>query len=469
MRTLRTLPFPSAFSVILLLPVLLHGIPATAQQGSLDTTFDGDGKLVEPIDWGGDLSDLPGDVAIQFDGKIVVAGTASITSTDSDFVVIRMLVDGTPDYGFGSYGKKQIYFDLGGNLYDHAEAVAIQGDGKIVVAGRADGPGINDPFAGPDNVDFAIARLDATGQLDSTFGGDGRVSYAFDQGGNGLDTLSGLLIQSDGKIVATGTVQTGTSNYDFAALRLNADGSLDTSFGIGGWKVVPFDLGSGGYDECNASALQNDDKIVLAGSVKIGNGTDRDFGIVRLRADGSLDPTFDGDGKKTVYFDLVTGGADAALSVAVDMTGKILLAGLANVSIEGSQGVVARLTPLGAHDTSFDLDGKVVVAGSQVLDVEPAAQGKIVIAGRVFPIFSLNADFIVERLLADGSPDSTFGNQGTSLIAFDLGPNEADVLSAMAVQLDGGIVVTGWIERNSSGDYDFGLARLVGEPFFSFP
>lgn len=467
---LSLLRLPSLLLSATLLLATLLATAASAQQGSLDTTFDGDGKAVVPFDWGGDYTDFAYDVATQLDSKIVVVGAAGLSAANYDFAIVRMNLDGSLDSGFGNGGKTGVAFDLGGDGSDAATAVAIQGDGKVVVAGVVQSP------EGGMNSDFAVVRLTASGILDTTFGTGGKVVVPFDLGWHDFDQASDVLIQSDGKIVVVGTVMAGWFNRDFAAIRLTASGSLDSTFGTGGKVVVGLDQGQLPHDNCEAAALQPDGKILLAGSMGVGPADDRDFALVRLNTDGSLDSTFGyGGGWTSVYFDVVSGGRDAAYSVALDSSGRILVAGRAQTSISGDQAfAVARLKSSGFSDTTFGYFGKTTLAipagqgDDLAVGIGQAANGKIVVAGQTF-VSAVDADFAVARLLADGSLDWGFGNGGVSLVAFDYGQNNADLATAMTLQLTGGIVVAGWAERASFHDYDFVVARLVGEPFFSLP
>ena len=441
--------------------LLAAAVPA--QQGSLDTTFDGDGKAVVPLDWGGGYFDIAYDVAIQLDGKIVVVGSAIRSAYDHDFAIVRLNQNGSLDSGFGSGGKVGVAFDLGGHLIDGADGVAIQGDGKIIVAGSVE--------TAVGDYDFGVVRLNSDGSLDSTFGSGGKVLASFDAGGNYSVMASDVSIQNDGKIVVVGTRFGGPS--DFAAVRLTASGSLDNTFGSGGKVVV--DL-NGGDDDCEAVALQPDGKIVLAGSTAVGSGNDQDFAVVRLNSNGSLDSTFGyGMGWTSVFFDAVPAGRDEASAVALDASGRILVAGRAGTCTIGGQAfAIARLTSSGTPDSSFGNLGKTtlsVPAGSgidEAFDIAQAANGKIVVAGWT-EVGAGDAEFSVARLLSDGSLDAGFGNGGVTLVPFDYGQSNGDRATAMALQTDGDIVVAGWVERASPGDLDFAVARLVGEPFFSSP
>ena len=180
----------------------------SAAPGDLDPTFSGDGKLT---DWAG----YAHGVAIQPDGKIVMVGLAA--ANDNSFSVARYNTEGSPDVTFGVNGRVTTTFGS-----DDAEsmAVAVQSDGKIVAAGYVC------PCGDYGAAAFAIARYNPDGTLDLSFDGDGKVITSI---GNGDDSLATLVIDGSGRIVAAGNSYNG-SQADFAAVRYNADGSLDSSF-----------------------------------------------------------------------------------------------------------------------------------------------------------------------------------------------------------------------------------------------
>jgi uncharacterized delta-60 repeat protein len=264
--------------------------------GSLDSSFDSDGKVTTTIG----EADYATSVVVQSDGKIVVAGS-SATGGDSNFALIRFNTDGSLDSSFDPAVTPI------GSANDEAYSVAIQSNGKIVVAGYSDN--------GAQRV-FAVARYNTDGSLDSSFNSDGKVTTAI-----GSDDLAkSVAIQSDGKIVVAGSSSNGSDN-DFALIRYNTDGSLDSSFASDGKVITVF--GSSG-EFANSVALQSDGKIVVAGSSD--NGAQRVFAVARYSADGSLDSSFDSDGKVTTAI----GSGDFAFSVAIQSDGKIVVVGSSN-------------------------------------------------------------------------------------------------------------------------------------------
>ena len=290
--------------------------------GSLDSSFSGDGKQTVAFDLSSNVRDVAGAVAIQSDGKIVVVGTAERSSGNSDFAVARLKSDGTLDNTFSGDGKQIVAFDLGDDRDDEANDVAIQSDGKIVVVGTA--------RRGVSDTDFAVARLNANGILDNSFSGDGKQTIPFQ---SGYDTANGVAIQADGKIVVVGTSDQATiiatANYDIAVARLKTDGTLDSSFSGDGKQIIAFDLNSEDEDDEDGAkgvAIAADGKIVVVGYAQK-DVFNFDFAVVRLNANGTLDATFDGDGKRVVAFDLGGAQFDAAYDVAIQSDGKIVVVG----------------------------------------------------------------------------------------------------------------------------------------------
>ena len=260
--------------------------------------------------------------------------------------MVRFDADGTRDESFGSSGIVTIDFGSGRTNPEYGRTVAIDTAGRIVVAGES-------------GNNFAVARFDANGQLDSTFDGDGKQTIDF----GGSDRAFDLAIDSEGRIVIA-----GDSQNDFAVARLDVNGQLDSTFDGDGKKTIDF---SGGSDAARALAIDSAGRIVLAG-----NSPD-DFAVARLDANGQLDSTFDGDGKKTIDF---SGGSDSARALAIDSAGRIVLAGDSPDDF-----AVARLDTNGQLDSTFDGDGKKTIDFSGGSDsaygVAIDSDGRIVLAG----------------------------------------------------------------------------------------
>jgi uncharacterized delta-60 repeat protein len=406
--------------------------PAAAPPGDLDTTFDGDGRVTTDI---AGSTDQGFAVALQADGKIVAAGVAVVSGME-DFALARYNSDGSLDPTFDGDGLATT--DFGGNL-DQVLGVAVQANGKIVAAGRADVSG---------TFDFALARYNTDGSLDTTFDGDGKVTT--DLAGSVNDQAFEVAIQGDGKILAAGVADV-SGNNDFALARYNSDGSLDTGFDGDG--KVTTDFASGSFDQAFGVALQTDGKIVAAGVADVSG--DNDFALARYNSTGSLDATFDTDGKVTT--DFASGSFDQAFGVALQTDGKIATAGLASVS-GNAQFALARYKSDGSLDAAFDTDGKVTTdfAGDfdQAFAMTLQPDGKIVAAGAA--IVSGTVEFALARYNTDGSLNTTFSGDGKVTTDF---AGMDDVAFGVAIQPNGRIVAAGRI--NNSGNYDFGLARYT--------
>jgi uncharacterized delta-60 repeat protein len=327
--------------------------------GSLDPAFGAGGRVVTDL---GPGSGVASAVALQADGKIVVAGQ-SIAST-RDFAIARYMPDGSLDPSFGGDGV--VLTDVGGE--DGASGVAVQPDGRIVAAGFSAAAG----FAA---VDFALARYEPNGDLDSTFDGDGKVVTDI---AGAQDGANGVAIQPDGRIVAVGLTSSFGFGGDFVLARYLANGALDASFDGDGKAIT--DLGGPLTDQAVALALQPDGKLVAAGAS--GGFGNFDFALARYAPDGGLDPAFGAGGK--VLTDL--GGLDTAWGVAIHADGKIVAVG-SSASQGGSEDdfAVVRYTSRGALDPTFAGDGKTLTSfgdsRERAAGVAIQPDGKIVVVG----------------------------------------------------------------------------------------
>lgn len=475
----------SACSGLLAASLALIPGAATAQDGQLDSSFDGDGKLTVgfDLDSGGLGTDEIRGALVQPDGKIVLAGWADFApGGDDDFASLRLQADGSADGTFGTCttgdctdGKGVTYFNIGSDYDDRAHDVALQSDGKIILVGDVSA-------ATPGDVDFGITRLNANGTLDTTFGDlvadPGRTVVPFDRAGDNNDHARGVAVQADDKIVVVGAVKVGFfDDMDFGIARLTKDGALDTTFGGGNGKViVSFDLGGNYVDWASDVAIQSDGKIVVAGRVAIQQGN-FDFGIVRLDTDGTLDATFNLDGRSTVGFDRgpALERTDRAYGVAIQSDGKIVVAGDVEYGGGNFDFGVTRLLSNGYRDLEFGFLGRQTVAFDLGQDGRDRAfavglydDGRIVVAGDIERLGPGDLDFGVVRLNRDGRPDPCFGKSflgpGLSDVSFDLGANDADQAFALAIQPNGDLVVAGIAQTNSldPSDFDFAVARLEG-------
>ena len=365
-----------------------------------------------------------------------------------DFALVRYTAGGEPDGSFGNGGKVTTEF----GHHAHIHGMALQPDGKIVACGHTH------TYR---NDDFLMARYNADGSLDDSFGGDGKVALDFN---GGFDYCFGAAVQPDGKILVAGTAQVD-STYDFAVARYNANGSLDASFGSGGKVTTEFGASDATQnDQSQALALQPDGKIVVAGyssTKKPGGDVSTDFALARYKADGSLDASFGTKGRVTTHFG---NGNDRIYKVVVQSNGKIVAMGRSfgatNREVDFE---VARYTASGSLDASFGNGGKVRTdLGYGEYGYSGAVQpdGKIVVAGYLYAPAVGDApasqDQLLVRYNADGSRDTSFGRDGAART--DIGGD--DQVYAVALQPDGKILAAG----NSSidGNYDLAVARYHG-------
>jgi uncharacterized delta-60 repeat protein len=439
--------------------------------GDLDPTFGHDGlvftELAKPSE------DSCRKVLIQPDGKILAMGRC-VRPGRMDFALVRYHDDGGLDRSFGERGVALAYV----NESSDVTGVALQPDGKIVVPGNS-----VQPLTGHD---FAIVRFNANGSLDNQFGNGGKVRTDLDR----EDFAAGVALQPDGKILVVGN-SGAPGPRDFALVRYNTDGSLDSRFGNGG-KVLT-DLGSKGTsDDCAATvAIQRDGKIVVGGFSN--RRRPYDFTVVRYNSDGSLDngspsDTTPGDefGSKGIAF-ADFGGRDEIWALAIQPDGKIVTAGFSwsqdalHMIGRDTLGIkLARFNSDGSLDRSFGNEGKVApsLSGSpQVFDLALQPDGKIVVPvafyrappGRVewrdnttprpyvTPYTLPRYDIAVIRFNSDGGPDGEFGKGGVNFTNLD--PNEQVGPKSVALQRDGKIVVGS--TANHQGNWHVVVMRYV--------
>jgi uncharacterized delta-60 repeat protein len=401
--------------------------------GGLDPSFGTAGKVIQ--------SSIPFQaVAVQPDGKVVAVGTQN-----NDFAVVRYNPDGTPDTGFGTNGIKLIDFALGNGNDDAATDVAVQPDGKIVVVGFASTTANGD--------DFAVARLNADGSLDTGFGTGGKVNIDFGGGGSKDDVARAVALAANGDIFVTGVVTNAGGTLAFGVARLSSAGAPVTAFGNNGHEFIDF---GGTNEEGQGIALQPDGKLVVVGFTNAVPANGNDFAIARLDpTTGKLDTTFNPGGttpgEKTINF----GGTsdDQGFDVAVQSDGKIVAVGRTDVNAGDLDAAVARLNADGSLDTSFDTDGLATVdfgtPGDTANRVLIQPDGRIVLVGNT------DGDMAVARLLGtNGALDTSFNGTGktTTIIGSSFQG------SGGALTPEGRIVVAGRSNANSDG----AVARLIG-------
>ncbi len=412
-------------------------IALKAAEGDLDVTFGGGGKLHVSF---GETQDEAAALAVQSDGRIVVAANVTAADGSRQIGVARLAPNGALDPTFGINGRVITSFPGIANL---AEALAIQSDGKIVVAGST-----VEVAVGPVNVrgDMAIVRFNANGSLDTSFGNGGLAKARF---GQRFDSANAVAIQGDGKIVAAG-IATFFFNPRFGLARFNTDGSLDTSFDFDGKVDSPFgggEIGIGSF--ATALSVLADGRIVAAGTV----GTNR-LALVRYQANGEEDQTFGVNGRT-----VDTVNAAGANAMVIQPDGRIIVAGRTGFA-EAADFLLARYDANGARDLTFGTDGLAITdinaTENEIVSVALQADGRIVAAGTAltFPTFG---DYAVARYDANGVLDPTFGTGG--IVTTDIVDSIFDRTQAMVIQPDGRILVAGDVALDAVV-----LVRYAGPP-----
>ena len=339
--------------------------------GALDDTFDGDGKVTSDF---GPGSDEVRALAFPPGGQTLAVGVAGFVR----FALARYELDGTLDATFSSNGKATTRFRVGGEHL--ANAVSLQPDGRILVAGAA---GVEFGPPGETAGRFAIARYDPDGSRDETFGGDGRTTTNFTRG---IDIAERIAVKNDGTIVVVGKAKDGRK---LAIAAYDPGGTLDTDFSVDGKEISAFVPGA----EISAIAIQPDGKIVAAGFFE----DLTTVALARYHTDGTPDATFGSDGR------VMTQLTDAFFivdDVAVQANGEILLAGEGSGVGYISAFTLARYRVGGEMDTTFGTGGFAVTDLSPFFDtaygVAIQSDGRIVAAGT-----AAATDFGLARYLAN--------------------------------------------------------------------
>jgi uncharacterized delta-60 repeat protein len=417
--------------------------------GTLDPTFGSGGTVSVSLS-----PSLPADflnaLAIQPDGKLVAAGGVNSGGTAGEFAVARFNTDGSLDTGFGTNGSTFTALAsvppgfANGTV---ARGVALQPDGKILLAGSYS--------AGGGLSHFGLVRYNADGSLDQGFGSGGIVKTAVDSS----DFATAVALQADGKIVVVDSAPTDGGFSDFAVVRYNSDGTLDTSFGTNGVVETPPPF----FTDAAAKAvvIQPDGKIVVGGHTSTSGGGFR-FAVLRYNPDGHLDPSFGSGGK--VFDNFGPGFSfEDVRAIALQADGKIVATGAVLDPSSRVDVALARYNADGSRDTSFDGTGHATLNVNGTNDsgeaVAVQANGNVVVAG----IYGGpgGSSFLTVRYNTDGTLDAGFGSGGTAILKFAQGGNDNG--HALALQADGNIVVAGTSGEGNSFS-NFALARYFGDP-----
>lgn len=382
--------------------------------GSLDKSFNKTGKKTIKVE----EASAAFSVALQSDGKIVVAGYSRSSGNNDNFLVMRFNTNGTLDKTFGKSGK--VITDSGTN--DHFTSIAIQDDDKIVIAGYTN---INDLLN-----EMVLFRYNANGSIDKKFGTGGKIFTD----ANGQNTSPAkVVVQPDKKIVVAATTGNG-SNSDYVLFRFKPNGDPDPNFGTAG-KVIT-DLGNN--EVAKDMLIQPDGKIVVGGTS--GEYPTTDMLIVRYNKNGTFDNKFGTGGK--VYTDF--GGSDYLNSIAILQNSKIIAGGTSIMPPNNGQVItLAKYRPSGDYETSFGTGGLYTYIDSNY-DLIPSKmvldKNKDIIVGGYAINGTNDYDVLLMRFLGNGRIDSALGYQGKVFTDFGY---TGDFLYSMTVQDDNKVIAAG--------------------------
>jgi uncharacterized delta-60 repeat protein len=420
--------------------------PAAAQAatpGTLDTSFGTNGIASA----GGGIR-LFG-AAAQSDGKVLVTGSAGGT-----LIVARFTSGGQLDSSFGGGVVHGPAISGALDAGSAGRSVAVQSDGKIVVVGKitsADGTATDG---------ILVERFNSNGSLDGSFGSGGVAKTLTGQLADGY----GLAIQSDGKIIATGSADaqgSGGLTPRVAVARFNTNGTADTSFGTGGTRIFDF----GAYSVATAVALQKDGKIVIGGSQAPGLQVPNAL-LARLTTTGAPDPSF-GSGGAFAHQYAIGAASSSFNALAIQSDGKIVAAGAATAANNTADGIFVRFTTAGAQDGSFGTGGVTYVQSASNFTVNGAIPGINGVAvapnGDVVGAGTVNVGGVSSiglwALRSNGQRDTSFGSGGATLTS--AGGTTSAEGNGMAIAPDGKIIVAG-DTRAITGIYNSLVARYNG-------
>ncbi len=441
----------STFALIACALALIIPSGASAAAGDPDPTFGTAGRALLPILI--PVVNMTGDaIVIQPDGKILVAGTLDGNTVPPLPFVARYNVDGSQDLTFGDNGSVTVD-GIGSQATADLNAIALAPGGKIVIAGsQFDSGGKNHMW---------VARLNPSGAIDSTFNGQSgyAINTSFPAGSN--SRAEAVVVKPDGRIVLVGDMTDAGPDF-IAFAQYRANGTLDTTgFGSGGLGITSY---GGTGAQASSAALQPDGKVVIGGDVYDDQGS---FAIARITDNGAFDPGFGIAGLVKVDFGSPIKAVAVAKSVAIQPNGMIVAGGRLDTA-SSRQIVMARVDSVGSPDPAFGTNGKVLMHFQAQADLRGIAiqpDGKIVGAGSASTSASSDvSDFLVARFNPNGSPDASYGVGGAS-IAGD--PTVTDFANGVALQADGKAVAVG--TTRLPGANQTKLVRNLTDPILSVP
>ncbi len=398
--------------ILTLLTVISFWGASNIKAQSLDNSFATNGILTD-TEGGFSRKTL-----IQPDGKIVLAGYSG-SGNERRFITIRYNEDGSRDNTFGTNGKVEESF---GGLDARCFDAELLGDGKMVLFGN-----IN-PVSGSQERNVVVLKLNTDGSVDNTFGTNGISTFSV-QSGN--DFVNSALVQPDGKLVIVGRTRIlDTYQDDGFVVRLNADGSLDNSFGTNG--ILVFDSGFQKSEILLTVSLANDGSIIAGGTYYPGGGSPNHSLVVKVTPGGQLDPSFDTDG---IYANNFTGSDEDIYSLYVDQVNNDIYTAVYESVTGVGTNLMVKLSSSAQIDLTYGINGKLPFGtGTIPYEIKKDASGNVFLCG------NKTMDYILYKFNSAMVPDSSFGNDGS--FSADLA-GSSDAAFSIAFQNDGKIVLSG--------------------------
>lgn len=312
--------------------------------GNLDSTFNGNGKLIHNNAAGGNSHDAGYGIVIDSNDDIFITGTSINSSGNYDMVVWKLTSSGSLDTTFNSTGIFVHDDAAGGGLHDQGSGITLDNTGKVVVVGFSD--------QSPMNRDLAVWKLTPAGSLDTTFDSDGFVTHDGAAGGNN-DFGKAVKVNKANKIYVTGGSDSTVNSGDMAVWRFSATGTLDTTFNGSGFFTHNNAAGGSSFDEGSALAIDSSGSIYITGYSRNARGNN-DMVIWKITSNGQLDTSFSSNGHVEFDVSKVFGGAtnDTGENIMIDSNGKIIVVGSGNEDF-----CFWRYNTDGTLDTTFDNDG----------------------------------------------------------------------------------------------------------------
>ena len=427
-------------------------------RGELDPAFNAPkGYLIQSDSAGGNLDNFGNAVAIDPNGRIIVAGSSVNNAGGVDLAIWRFNTDGSLDGTFNGRGLVTRNSSSSNDASDYGKSVAIDLYGRIVVAGSSRLNG--------GNTDMMIWRFNENGTVDRSFNASGYVRHDNAAGGNGDDIGNAIVIDNQERIDVAGYSKNSSGDFDLVVWRYNPNGTVDTGLNGDGIIVQNSAAGGNGDDFGNALTIDASNRIVVAGSSLNASGF-TDMVVLRFKSDGALDTIFNTSG--IVALPAPSGSTSNAVAngIAIDSQGRIVVAGSSGNSAGNIDMLVWRFKTDGSLDPAFNDNGIVIsngAAGSNGNDtgngIALSGDGSIYITGSSVN-FAGDKDMVIWAFNSDGSPIEDFGTYGHFIHNSAAGGNGDDTGSAIVLNPDGRLVAAG-SSQNNTGNFDMAVWQCL--------